>query len=367
MRRIAFLTISTLALAAFCFAAGEKDVVPKPTTPKPTVQGSTPPATNTAVKPVARSLDAAGAKPNEVEVKQQALPRPLSTDLSADEVAIRLTGKSFVKAYCDADAKTIAAHFTPDAEYIDEQGNVYQGRAEIEAALTVCFDENVGCQIAMNIDSIRFISPGVAVEDGTTTITPTDGGESVSSRYTTVHVKSDGKWLAASVRDHAPKDRRQHRAQLAQLGWLKGEWVDEGDDCIVIFSCESIDNDNFLLRKFTIQIDGQEAMSGTQRIGWDPLTGKLRTWIFDSEGGHSDGVWHRDEDRWALKCTGVTADGQTASGTSIYTFIDEHTMTWQLVDHEVAGVQQEDSDVVTIVRRAPSPETADETPVTEKN
>ena len=53
--------------------------------------------------------------------------------------------------------------------------------------------------------------------------------------------------------------------------------MDEGDDLITNFSCQSADNGNFLVRKFTIQIAGQETMSGTQRIGWDPRTGKLRT------------------------------------------------------------------------------------------
>ena len=363
MRRIAFLTTSTLALAAFCFAAGDEEAVPKPATPKPTVKGSTPPATNAAVKPlekpVARSSDAAGTKPDDTAAEQQGLPRPLNTERSADEVAIRLTGKSFVKAYCDADAKSIAAHFTPDAEYIDEQGNVYQGRAEIEAALTACFSDNVGCRIEMIIDSIRFISPGVAVEDGTTTVTPTDGTGPVYNHYTAVHVKTAGIWLAASVRDRAPKGRRQHRTQLQQLGWLEGEWVDEGDDSVVLFSCEAIDGGNFLLRRFTIQVAGQETLSGTQRIGWDPLTGKLRAWIFDSEGGYSDGVWHRDDERWVLKSTGVTSDGQTASSTSVYTFVNAHTMTWQSVNHEIAGVQQPDSELVTIVRRAPLPELND--------
>ena len=63
MRRIAFLTTSTLALAAFCFAAGDEEAIPKPATPKPAVKGSTPPATTAAVKPVARSSGAAGTKP----------------------------------------------------------------------------------------------------------------------------------------------------------------------------------------------------------------------------------------------------------------------------------------------------------------
>jgi hypothetical protein len=179
------------------------------------------------------------------------------------------------------------------------------------------------------------------------------------SRYTTVHVKTGGKWLAASVREHAPKDRRQHRAQLQELAWLQGDWVDDEDeDSVVLFSCEAVDGGNFLLRKFTIRIAGRDAMSGTQRIGWDPVTGKLRAWTFDSEGGYSDGLWHRDDNRWVLKSTGVTADGQTASSTSIYTFVNEHTMTWQSVDHEIAGIQLPDSELVTIVRRPPAPEIA---------
>jgi hypothetical protein len=61
-----------------------------------------------------------------------------------------------------------------------------------------------------------------------------------------------------------------------------------------------------------------------------------------------------------LKSTGVTADGQTASSTSIYTFVNAHTMTWQSVDHEIAGVELPDSEVVTIVRQAPAPVIADE-------
>ena len=65
-------------------------------------------------------------------------------------------------------------------------------------------------------------------------------------------------------------------------------------------------------------------------LGWDPVSGKLRAWIFDSEGGYGEGTWHRDGDSWVLKTTGVTADGQTASGTSIYTFVSD-------AHHDLAG------------------------------
>jgi hypothetical protein len=146
----------------------------------------------------------------------------------------------------------------------------------------------------------------------------------------------------------------------------------------VQFSCEPVDNGNFLLRSFSIHIEGQEMMTGTQRIGWDPLTGKLRTWIFDSSGSFGEGVWYRvsDEDavvadeesengpddntnrpeRWMLKLTGVMADGKSSSSTSVYTLINDHMMTWQSVDLEIGGVHQPDSDVVTIVRMAAEPD-----------
>ena len=167
------------------------------------------------------------------------------------------------------------------------RANLFEGRQAIEEALTAFFAENPGYQLDVDIDTIRFVSPGVAIEDGTTTLTRPEGAATDYSHYTTVHVKTAGKWLAASVREHAPKDRREHRAQLQQLEWLLGDWVDEDDDSIVEFSCQAVDNGNFLLRQFTVKIAGQEAMSGTQRIGWDPVSGKLRAWIFDSEGGYA--------------------------------------------------------------------------------
>ena len=281
---------------------------------------------------------------------------------SADEEAIRLTGETYIKAFCAADAKAVAGHFTSDGEYVNERGDRYQGRDAIQQTMSALFEENDGCRLEIDIDTIRFISPGVAIEDGTTTFTAEDDDEMTVtlSHYTAIHVKADGKWLAASVREHAPKNRRQHRSQLQQMTWLRGDWVDEGDDTLVVFSCGATDGGNFLLREFRIHVAGQAAMNGTQRIGWDPLTGKLKSWVFDSEGGFSEGYWHRDDDRWVLKSYGVTADGEPASSTTIYTILNDDRITWQSVDHEVAGMEIPDSEVVTIVRRAPSPESSDE-------
>ncbi|HEV3083920.1 MAG TPA: SgcJ/EcaC family oxidoreductase [Gemmataceae bacterium] len=346
MRTALILTASTFVLAAICFAAGNEPVLPKP------AERAAKAAAKAVEKPVAQLVEKSAGKP---AAKALAAPVAATDKSSADETAIRQTGESFSKAYGRGDAKAVAAHFTPDAEYVDDQGNVFQGRQAIEESLSAFFTENPGCQLAVDIDTIRFVSPGVAVEDGTTTVTRLGGAPPEHSHYTAMHVKTDGKWLTASARDHPPKGRRQHSEQLQQLAWLLGDWVDEGDDSIVDFSCQPVHNGNFLMREFTVKIAGEAALSGTQRIGWDPLTGKLQAWTFDSEGGYGQGTWHRIGESWVLKSTGVTADGQTASGTSVFTFVNAHTMTWQAVDHEIEGIRLPDSELFTLVRKPPPP------------
>ena len=356
MRNSLRFSAVTVALGTICLAGAGEQAVPKQDE-KFVAQ-----AEKTAGKAVVKAKSKDTDKPGKKTSDQRAAAVAGPDRYAEDEQAIRATAATFAKAYADRDAKAVAAHFTPDAEYIDERGNLFEGRQAIEDALTAFFADNPGFQLDVDIDTVRFLSPGVAIEDGTTTLRHSEGAATDNSRYTTIHVKTAGKWLTASVREHAPKDRREHRAQLQQLDWMIGNWVDEDDDSIVEFSCQAVDNGNFLLRRFAVKIAGEEAMDGTQRIGWDPVSGKLRAWVFDSEGGYAEGTWHRDDDRWILKTTGVTADGQTASNTTIYTFVSGHIMTWQVVDHEVSGVQLPDSEVVTIVHKPPQPELSDNTP-----
>lgn len=295
------------------------------------------------------------AKPVVQKSKDAPSDSAAETELSPDVQAIREEIEGFAQAYSQADAKKAAAFFTPEAEYVEPRGAAILGRDAIEASLKSFFEAHPGCQAEAAINSIRIVSPGVAIEDGVTKITHAENGEIVTTHYSAVHVKVDGKWLIASVRDHDPKRHRSVEDQLARLNWLLGDWVDEDEHSVVTFSCQPCDNGKFLLRQFKMKIDGQEALSGSQRIGWDTVTGQLRTWIFDSEGGHAEGVWHEDGESWTLKSTGVTSDGETASGTSVYTIVNEDTMTWQAIDHVIDGVAMPDSPVFTLVRKLPAP------------
>lgn len=284
--------------------------------------------------------------------------RPRDEQSAADERAIRATADAYVKAFNAGDAKAAAAQFTDDAEYIDAQGIAYDGRKVIEDLLTAFFANYPERKIELAIDSLRFVTPGVAIEDGVTTVTTAKDSQPVVYHYTAVHVKNSAKWQTASVRDRASNSRRQHKSQLQQLEWLLGDWVHEGDDAVVHFTCRPVDSGNFFERKFTVHVAGQETMTGLQRIGWDAQAGKFRAWVFDSDGGYAEGFWHHDDNGWILKLAGVTPDGESASSTSIYTFVDARTMTFRSVDHEVAGVQLPDSSPLKIVRKFPQTTTS---------
>jgi uncharacterized protein (TIGR02246 family) len=326
MRFLVLLIAPVALLAVACFGTAQEKTAPKP--------GTKPSATTPAVKPAAPVQGA------------------------SDEEAIRQTMTTYAKAYSKGDAKEIAALFTADAEYVDEDGHVVQGREAIEKSLADSIAEAPGCQLEATVESIRFIGPGAAVEDGTATVTPPGGAAPVSSRYTAVHLKSDGKWLIASVRDRAPAGGREHGEKIKALAWLVGEWVDEGPDAVMLFSCHPSEDGKYLLRDFTIKVAGHDAMNGSQRIGWDPQAHRLRTWTFDSEGGFSDGVWHRDEESWVLKSSGVSADGAPSSATSIFTYVNPHTMTWQAIDVVIGGARVPDTGVVQVVRKPPQPKHA---------
>jgi uncharacterized protein (TIGR02246 family) len=320
MRTVVMLVVPVALLAVVSLGAAQEKTPPK-----------------SAAKPAAKTP---AAKP--------ALP----VKGSADEEAIRQAAATYVKAYVKGDAKAIAALFTTDAEYVDEQGRVFQGRETIEQALADSFAESPGCNLDVKIESIRFIGPGIAVEDGAATVTPPGGAVPIRSRYTAVHLKTDGKWMMASVRDQAPGGR-EHRDQIKALEWLVGDWVDEGPDSVMLFTCRPSENRTYLLREFTVKIAGHDAMNGSQRFGWDPMTNHLRAWTFDSEGGFADGVWHQDGDSWILKFTGVNADGESTSATAIFTPVDAHTMTWQALDVTIGNARIPDTGLVRIVRKPP--------------
>jgi uncharacterized protein (TIGR02246 family) len=271
-----------------------------------------------------------------------------------DEKAIRQVVDAFVKDYNNHDAAAIAALFTVDGMTTDEEGNAARGREAIGQVFATIFKAHPKTRIANAIESIWPVGPAEAVENGTTTVIHDPQTPAEKSRYRVVHVKQNGKWQMA-VATELPEDSWGGEAALKQLELLIGDWVDESPDALVLTSYRWTDNHRFILGQFAVQIGGKPAMTGSQRIGWDPLKKTVRSWVFDSEGGYAEGLWSREGNTWVTKLTGVNRNGKANSATRTITPVGKDRLILQTVDRVVGGEKMPDGEKIVIVRRPPEP------------
>ena len=83
-----------------------------------------------------------------------------------DKEALAKKAEAFVEAFHKGDAKALAAFWTPDGDYTDQTGRQLKGREAIEKAFQGLFAENKGVKLRIDSDSLRFVTPDVAIEDG---------------------------------------------------------------------------------------------------------------------------------------------------------------------------------------------------------
>lgn len=273
-------------------------------------------------------------------------------DQTADEATIKANAAKYVESYNRRDSKTMSSMWSPEAVYIDDEtGEKAVGHDAIARQLDHEFAGAEDAKLTIHIDSIDFLSPNVAVEKGTAEVTygkrPTE-----KSAYTAVHIKRDNKWMLDRVSEiEEPTPPPSNYEHLKGLEWMIGSWVDKDDNATIQTDCEWTKNRNFMTRSFAVAIGDQVHASGMQIIGWDPIAKEIRSWVFDSNGGYSDGKWKHKGDRWIVQQTGVLADGGKTTATHIFKQIDADSFTWQAVDRTVDGEMQPNIDEVLIVRK----------------
>ena len=203
-----------------------------------------------------------------------------------------------------------------------------------------------------------FWEADTAKEEGKIRLQPGDGGPTTIRRYVAFFVKHDGGWRYSCVREDHDVTLSAHD-RLESLQWLVGDWIDESDDAVVHVHTDWSKDGNFLLREFTVHVQGKPAMTVDERIGWDPLTRQIKSWVFDSAGGHGEGLWTPDATRWIIKSTGVLPDGRVAAATHIITKLNNYTYRWASTERTVAGRMVPEAENFVMVRMPPSPRTAE--------
>jgi uncharacterized protein (TIGR02246 family) len=259
------------------------------------------------------------------------------SDSASAARAIRAAAKDYRAAMLRGDVETLSRMWTPNGDYVDASGQMLKAQELIREQVAASSPDVAAEQVPMPDSSLRFVTPEVAIEDGTTDYGISADGSEVAGRFTAVWVNRDGRWLLDSLREATassptPNDR------LQPLAWLIGEWVGKTDDSAMLVSSHWSEQGSYIVRNSIVRADGGEALSGTERIGWDPIAGRIKSWTFDSQGGSGEGRWRRDGERWVIDCEEVMSDGGKASTSIVYSPGDEGSYLWEVKSAQAAGV-----------------------------
>jgi uncharacterized protein (TIGR02246 family) len=271
-------------------------------------------------------------------------------DHAADEKALKTRADEFIAAFNNGDGKALAGFWTADGDYMEQGGQIFSGRQAIQEAFEKQFAAIKGAKLRINPTAPRFATPDMAIEDGTTEVVYANGGPPTGARYTAIHVKQDGQWYLASVRD-AVLVPPANNAQLRDLAWLEGDWVDEAEAGEVVRASYSwAENENFLVSTFETTLKDVPVSGGTQWIGWDGAAKQIHSWSFNSNGSISEGAWANEGDKWVSKVTVSLPDGKKALATVTITRVDADHLSWQSTNRSVDGKALPNTELVKMKR-----------------
>lgn len=129
-------------------------------------------------------------------------------DRRADEAAVRAVVDRYVAARELRDPKAVEALFTSDADQYTTAGEWRRGRTAIREGTARSSAQNPGTR-RIRVDSVRFVTPDVAIADGPYEIERAGGGDTPPRRMWTsiVLVRQDNVWRITAIRNMVPTTR----------------------------------------------------------------------------------------------------------------------------------------------------------------
>ena len=256
---------------------------------------------------------------------------------SKEGSAIQKQAEAFIKAFENGDAKGVAACWAEDGTYAALSGPELKGREAILKAFTEFFATNKNLKMRITSDSLRFVTPDVAIEEGVAEVFPSDGGAPSIARFSNVHVKKGDAWLLSSVKDSVftPPSNFEH---LRDLEWAIGDWASQNSKGEVEhISLSWTETHNFIIGSFSTTIKDMSVGSAKQWIGWDPTAKRIRSWSFDDSGAFGEGIWAKEGNKWIIRTVTLLQDGKKASATYIIGMVDADTISLEGKDRKEDG------------------------------
>ena len=262
--------------------------------------------------------------------------------------------EAYVAAFNQGDAKALAAMWSPEAVYTNPiSGEQVVGREAIEKQFAGIFADAKGAQARRRRrDPSEFVSPNVAVEQGTAKVVVPDQ----APRGVRVHgrLRQARRPVVVGPRDRGETSRRPVALRTAQRTGVDDRDVDRSGRSRPHRNDLPMDEEPELHHPLVhgVACGIASNMSGMQIVGWDPAAKQIRSWVFDSDGGFGEGLWNKKDNRWYIQSTGTSPDGSKSSFVNIITYVDDNTFTWQSVNRVAGGEILPNVDEVVVVRQS---------------
>jgi len=285
-------------------------------------------------------------------------PAAAPAAVKPEELPIRATLTALVRAFAAGDVQNLVALFSDNAIVVDTTGTEARGKQAIADLYGSSFQQTPGLKLEAELNEIQFLAPNVARAEGRSRISSPNGDASEYTKFSTLLTGANGKWSVAEIREYPlPPEDVPTGERLKELEWMVGNWVDESGENKVSSNVRWADNKSYLIRTYQVDIKNEKTSSGTMFIGWDPQNGQIKSWIFDSEGGHGEGLWTRtDENTWVVKSSGVLRDGRPTSATQIHTLVNKDAAKTSSIDRIIGGQLAPDILDIVMVRKPPKPD-----------
>jgi hypothetical protein len=269
---------------------------------------------------------------------------------SADIDAVRAASKAYRAALAQGDAAAIRQAWTADGDIVDGWGNMLS--AADAAAASGERESGAAPEFQVGETTLRMITPDVVVEDGSVDVILPGRAIPLEGWFSAIWVRDGGAWKLACVRE-SEQPAAPTGDMLEDLDWMVGEWtlVPEGDGKAAGASAMEMKvrwdaGRAFLIREARLTSpddadgpsgNGQAAVDLQQRIGWDPLVGRIRSWGFTTDGSRAEATWFRDGDSWVVRGTAVLPDGTQTSTVNIYTYDGKDRCVWRTMSEPTAS------------------------------
>jgi uncharacterized protein (TIGR02246 family) len=131
------------------------------------------------------------------------LPLVAQNSSATDEAAIRAVIKAFIDTREANDAKGLAALLTEDVDQQQTSGNVRRGRDAVVTG-SMATQQSTGGRRTITVDSLRFLTPDVALADGRYDSVGRSDGTDQRMLTSMVLRRENGAWKIAAIRNSLP-------------------------------------------------------------------------------------------------------------------------------------------------------------------